>query len=386
MGSRLTNPLRLVRRSALLALEAAVLLAGPAAAATPIQIGQISPTVFPESCDVGNVPQLATGPAPSYAVPSDGVITEWSHRGSPATPGSGGLQVWRSAGDSGYALVGKSEIKNFAAGVNSYPISLPVKAGDLLGLRVASSGTECFFIGHEGDVAGGGDSSDPALGETRTFSPMDYLRANVSATFDGPPNTTISSGPAGITNEDGPSFGFTSDEPDSSFECRLDAAAFSACSPPRAYSKLPDGDHTFRVRATDPEGNTDPSPATRRFTVDTEVDASVKAKKKQKHMGKRIRIKIKVKANENVTAKATGKIKVRKKSYEFEGQTEEVDAGESEQLKLKASKKDSKKIIKAVKNGKKATATVKVRVGDDFSHRAFFLKFGIGGSGANLFA
>ena len=135
-----------------------MLWAGPAAAATPIQIGQISPTVFAESCKVGNIPQLASGAAPSYTVPRDGVITEWSHRGSPASPGSGGLQVWRSAGGSDYTLVGKSEIKNFATGVNSYPINLPVKAGDLLGLRVASSGTECFFIGHEGDAAGNGDS------------------------------------------------------------------------------------------------------------------------------------------------------------------------------------------------------------------------------------
>ena len=83
------------------------------------------------------------------------------------------------------------------------------------------------------------------------------------------PDTTIDSGPTGPTNDPTPTFEFSSDEAGSSFECRVDDANFSPCSSPEILDSLPDGSHTFRVRATDPAGNTDPTPATRSFKVDT---------------------------------------------------------------------------------------------------------------------
>ena len=46
-------------------------------------------------------------------------------------------------------------------------------------------------------------------------------------------------------------------------------ADFHPCSSPFTPSALSDGDYTFRVRAIDPAGNTDPSAATEDFTVDT---------------------------------------------------------------------------------------------------------------------
>ncbi len=84
-----------------------------------------------------------------------------------------------------------------------------------------------------------------------------------------PPDTTIDSGPTGPTNDPNPSFAFSSSEPNSTFECRLDDGAWSACSSPKIFSSLTDGPHNFKVRATDPAGNTDPTPASRDFTVDT---------------------------------------------------------------------------------------------------------------------
>ena len=84
-----------------------------------------------------------------------------------------------------------------------------------------------------------------------------------------PPNTTITGGPDGPTNDDTPTFTFTSSETGSSFECRVDDADFSTCSSPRTPAALADGPHTFEVRATDAAGNVDPTPASRAFTVDT---------------------------------------------------------------------------------------------------------------------
>jgi hypothetical protein len=84
-----------------------------------------------------------------------------------------------------------------------------------------------------------------------------------------PPETTITAGPSGTTSDPTPTFEFTS-EPGASFECRLDGAAFSPCSSPETVAALADGAHTFEVRATDAAMNTDPTPATRSFSVDTE--------------------------------------------------------------------------------------------------------------------
>ena len=53
------------------------------------------------------------------------------------------------------------------------------------------------------------------------------------------------------------------------FECRLDGGGWGACSSPKSYSGLGEGNHTFHVRATDAAGNVDPTPATFAWTVDT---------------------------------------------------------------------------------------------------------------------
>jgi hypothetical protein len=83
-----------------------------------------------------------------------------------------------------------------------------------------------------------------------------------------PPETTIDSGPSGTISSGDASFTFSSSEPDSTFECRLDGAAYSACTSPKSYTNLSNGSHTFDVRATDRAGNVDATPASRTFTVD----------------------------------------------------------------------------------------------------------------------
>ena len=83
-----------------------------------------------------------------------------------------------------------------------------------------------------------------------------------------PPETTIDSGPSGTVGSTSATFTFSSSEAGSTFECRLDAAAFSACASPAGYSGLAAGAHTFEVRATDAALNTDPTPASRAWTVD----------------------------------------------------------------------------------------------------------------------
>ena len=83
-----------------------------------------------------------------------------------------------------------------------------------------------------------------------------------------PPDTTISSGPTGTVSSSSASFGFSASELGSSFECRIDGGAWGGCSSPKDYTGLPDGAHSFEVRATDAAGNADASPASRTWSVD----------------------------------------------------------------------------------------------------------------------
>jgi hypothetical protein len=87
-----------------------------------------------------------------------------------------------------------------------------------------------------------------------------------------PPETSIDTGPSGPTNNASPSFDFSSTETGSTFECRFDSSQpgdWQPCSSPQPFSSLGDGPHTLQVRATDEAGNTDASPASRAFALDT---------------------------------------------------------------------------------------------------------------------
>ncbi len=85
------------------------------------------------------------------------------------------------------------------------------------------------------------------------------------------PETTISSGPANgsVISSTTPQFAFGSSEGGSTFQCRVDSAAFAPCSSPHTTSALAAGEHTFDVRAIDATGNIDPTPARRTFVVDS---------------------------------------------------------------------------------------------------------------------
>ena len=89
------------------------------------------------------------------------------------------------------------------------------------------------------------------------------------------PQTTIQSGPSGETNDPTPSFTFSSSEP-GTFQCKLLTSTFRKCSSPYVpASPLPDGTHTFKVRARDRAGNLDPTPASRSFSVERVLTADL---------------------------------------------------------------------------------------------------------------
>jgi hypothetical protein len=87
------------------------------------------------------------------------------------------------------------------------------------------------------------------------------------------PDTSIVSGPAGLSNDATPDFAFASTEPGSA-GCRLHrigeaAPPFAACSSPHVAGPLSDGAYVFEVMAVDAAGNADASPARTSFEIDT---------------------------------------------------------------------------------------------------------------------
>ena len=106
------------------------------------------------------------------------------------------------------------------------------------------------------------------------------------------------------------------------------------------------------------------TPATPTPPPDTVIAGRASAAKTQKQHGKRIVVKVKVKAKEQLTAKASGKIKI-KPTYKLKSKKAQVAGGKTKTLKLKPKKKgQAKRIVGALKRGKKATAKLTVKLTD----------------------
>jgi len=80
------------------------------------------------------------------------------------------------------------------------------------------------------------------------------------------PTAAIATSPANPTNSQSASFTFTADASNATFECKLDAAAFAACTSPKSYSGLAASSHTFQVRALGSAGTG--AAASRTWAVD----------------------------------------------------------------------------------------------------------------------
>lgn len=127
--------------------------------------------------------------------------------------------------------------------------------------EICAEAEECSKFSRPSDVA--------VDGQGRAFT--SEFDANRIQLFRPVPVTSILSGPDGRTADSTPTFTLGSDEAGSTFECRIPPAAFAPCSGPgnqHTTESLADGPHTLEVRATF-QGATDPTPATRTFTVDT---------------------------------------------------------------------------------------------------------------------
>src|SRR5207244_8188316 len=81
-----------------------------------------------------------------------------------------------------------------------------------------------------------------------------------------PIDTSITANPSNPSSSASASFSFTGTDnvtPSGSltFECKLDAGSFAACTSPKSYSSLAEGSHTFQVREIGSARSVDAMPA-----------------------------------------------------------------------------------------------------------------------------
>jgi Domain of unknown function (DUF4082)/Bacterial Ig-like domain/Bacterial Ig domain len=190
---------------------------------------------------VYEVPELsATAPA-SPAHSSSPTITG-------SAPSGTTVRVYTGS-DCGGAAIATTTAAQLAAGI---------------GVSVPSNATTTFRA-----------TATSAAGHTSPCSPpLTYVEDSIA------PDTRIDAEPGDLTSSTSAQFSFAGDDGAGSgiagFECRLDAGAFAACASPRAYGSLPDGSHSFEVRAIDRAGNADPAAASFVWSVDsTAPDVSI---------------------------------------------------------------------------------------------------------------
>jgi hypothetical protein len=100
-----------------------------------------------------------------------------------------------------------------------------------------------------------------------SVAPTETLCAGGGGGGPGAPQTSIRQRPPQRTFDHTPTFRFHSSEAGSSFQCKLDGRRYRPC--PRRFTTrfLSLGLHVLLVRAIDPDGNRDPTPARDTFRV-----------------------------------------------------------------------------------------------------------------------
>ncbi len=136
---------------------------------------------------------------------------------------------------------------------------------------------EDWFICNEGEIAFTDLSDGSHTFRVRATDPsanMESTPASYTWVIDTTaPDTTITANPMNPSNSASASFSFTGNDGSGvggvTFECQIDGGAWTACTSPQSYTGLSDGSHTFQVRAKDSLGNTDSSPASYTWVIDT---------------------------------------------------------------------------------------------------------------------
>lgn len=245
---------------------------------------RLSPTKVPE---LSGIIAVAAGETHTAALKGDGTVWTWGDN-SYGQLGDGGTTQHSSpvqvtglsdvvaiAAGSGHTLALKKDGTVWGWGYNFWGQvgngttenrSTPGQVSGLTGVvGIAAGASHNVVIKGDGTVWAWGQNYAGQLGDGST---TDRLAPVLIPDF-APllPDTIISSQPANPTYSSAAKFTFSSPDSTASFECLLDSGGWTACSSGITYNGLAAGSHTFSVRAKNPAGNVDPTPATYSWNV-----------------------------------------------------------------------------------------------------------------------
>ncbi len=159
-------------------------------ASASVTIGQLSPDAPADNCTTSGMDYLepsVTG-GNLYVAKEAGTITSWSTNSS----GAGAtyvVKVFRRTTDpDSFQVISHSSPHLLTEGLNTVPVSLSVKSGDMLGYHETGPANSCVFTQPGDNVLNRlGDLSD---GDAGIFAPQNDVRLNLSAVLV--PDTSFS--------------------------------------------------------------------------------------------------------------------------------------------------------------------------------------------------
>jgi len=198
---------KLVRTIPVAVVAALVLTASASPARAAVTIGE---TFTPVNPCFDRTRLQTTSPGSQYKVPSTGgitawTVTSWSFEAGP-TPPSIKLKIGRSAGPDRFTIIGESGLMTPGANrLNTFPVQIPVRAGDIIGnytpppiqncgrnLPAGSGFQQHFLVG------------EVALGGTETFNIQDDFQSDLSAVLV--PSNAFTLGPTTRNKKKGIAF------------------------------------------------------------------------------------------------------------------------------------------------------------------------------------
>ena len=210
----------------------------------------------------------ATGPNDGIQAPTISSATTTGASGGGARPGAL-VRVFRKATSA------PSEIQSFLAqatadGAGNWSVTFPSPISG--GINIAADQTEASGTSELtlATTSAPAPKEEGGTGGTKekTKDVKNKNKGKAKGKKDKtPPQTTITKGPPGRTHKRTVKFKFVSSEAGSTFQCKLDRKPFKGCRSPKKLKRLKPGKHVFKVRAIDPAGNVDPTPAVKRFKV-----------------------------------------------------------------------------------------------------------------------
>lgn len=190
-----------MRRTGLALSLSAVALAVNTSSAGAVQIGQLGAVQSPANCasQVDRVQPTVTS-GTSYVVPSPAGVTNWTVRSWGTLANAAGqvkMKMYRPLGPGVFTAVAQDVTRTLTANIlQTFPVSLEVRSGDVLGLNAVTDYPCSFVLAGDSYLrTGTGVISDLTNGQTGTF-PEAVADRRLDLIADVTPTNTLTLGAA----------------------------------------------------------------------------------------------------------------------------------------------------------------------------------------------